>query len=34
MRLWTLSSFWAAGEKKKAREEFNLAVARVYSVTV
>lgn len=28
VRLWTFSSFWAAGEKKKAREEFNLAVAR------
>ena len=28
VRLWTFSSFWAAGEEKKAREEFNLAVAR------
>lgn len=28
VRLWTFSSFWSAGEKRKAREEFNLAVAR------
>lgn len=27
-RLWTFSGFWAAGEKEKAREAFNLAIAR------
>ncbi|MBA1334023.1 MAG: hypothetical protein HPY66_1507 [Firmicutes bacterium] len=27
-RLWTIGGFWAAGEKEKAREALNLAIAR------